>query len=64
MIATETDGIPCLVLGKEDFEDTKRVIRIRISKKNRQHNGQKIHNRNVDIKSINEILTHLTHLDI
>ena len=27
--------------GQEEFEDTKRVIRIRISKKNRQHNGQK-----------------------
>ncbi len=26
---------------KEEFEDTKRVIIIRISKKNRQHNGQK-----------------------
>ena len=26
---------------KDVFEDTKRVIRIRISKKNRQHNGQK-----------------------
>ena len=26
---------------KEEFEDTKRVIRIHISKKNRQHNGQK-----------------------
>jgi hypothetical protein len=25
----------------EEVEDTKRVIRIRISKKNRQHNGQK-----------------------
>ena len=25
----------------EEFEDTKRVIRIRKSKKNRQHNGQK-----------------------
>jgi hypothetical protein len=25
----------------EDFEDTKGVIRIRISKKNRQHNDQK-----------------------
>jgi 3-polyprenyl-4-hydroxybenzoate decarboxylase len=25
----------------EEFEDTKGVIRIRISKKNRQHNGQK-----------------------
>ena len=29
----------CVV--KEEFEDTKGVIRIRISKKNRQHNGQK-----------------------
>ena len=26
----------------EEFEDTKWVIRIRISKKNRQHNGQKV----------------------
>jgi hypothetical protein len=26
--------------GKEEFEDTKEVIRVRISKKNRQHNGQ------------------------
>jgi hypothetical protein len=26
---------------KEEFEDTKRAIRSRISKKNRQHNGQK-----------------------
>ena len=26
---------------KEEFEDTKGVIRIRISKKNRQHNNQK-----------------------
>jgi hypothetical protein len=25
----------------EEFEDTKEAIRIRISKKNRQHNGQK-----------------------
>jgi hypothetical protein len=25
----------------EEVEDTKNVIRIRISKKNRQHNGQK-----------------------
>jgi hypothetical protein len=25
----------------EEFEDTKGVIKIRISKKNRQHNGQK-----------------------
>jgi len=27
--------------GEEEFEDTKGVIRIRISKKNKQHNGQK-----------------------
>jgi hypothetical protein len=26
---------------KEEFEDTKAVIRIRISKKNKQHKGQK-----------------------
>jgi hypothetical protein len=31
----------CLNLFQEEFEDTKRVIRIRKSKKNRQHNGQK-----------------------
>jgi hypothetical protein len=29
------------MLHEEEFEDTKGVIRIRISKKNRQHNGQK-----------------------
>ena len=29
---------------QEEFEDTKRAIRIRISKKNRQHNGQKKNN--------------------
>jgi hypothetical protein len=28
-------------MEEEDFEDTKGVIRIRISKKDRQHNGQK-----------------------
>jgi hypothetical protein len=27
--------------SKEEFKDTKGVIRIRISKKNRKHNGQK-----------------------
>jgi hypothetical protein len=27
--------------GQEELEDTKGVIRIHISKKNRQHNGQK-----------------------
>jgi hypothetical protein len=30
-----------LIKKKEEFEDTKGVIRIHISKKNRQHNGQK-----------------------
>ena len=28
------------LVNQEEFEDTKVVIRIRISKKNRQHNGQ------------------------
>jgi hypothetical protein len=28
-------------IDKEEFEDTKGAIRIRISRKNRQHNGQK-----------------------
>jgi len=30
-----------LIIFKEEFEDTKGAIRIRISKKNRQHIGQK-----------------------
>jgi hypothetical protein len=30
-----------LKFKQEEFEDAKGVIRIRISKKNRQHNGQK-----------------------
>jgi hypothetical protein len=29
------------IIGTEEFEDTKGVIRIRKSKKNRQHIGQK-----------------------
>ena len=29
------------ILFEEEFEDTKGAIRIRISKKNRQHSGQK-----------------------
>jgi len=29
------------VSSQEEFEDTKGVIRIRISKKNAQHNGEK-----------------------
>ena len=28
-------------MQEEDFEETKGVIRIRLSKKNRQHDGQK-----------------------
>jgi hypothetical protein len=28
-------------MAREEFEDTKEVIRIRITKKDRQHNGQK-----------------------
>ena len=31
----------CVGTVKEEFEDTKGVIRIRISKKNRQHKDQK-----------------------
>ena len=31
----------CLNLFQEEFEDTKGIIRIRKSKKNRQHNDQK-----------------------
>ena len=40
----------------EEFEDTKGVIRIRISKKNRQHNGQK-----KKYKSTNNDLQNITH---
>jgi hypothetical protein len=35
------DGKLNLISMKEEFEDTKGAIRIRISKKNRQHNDQK-----------------------
>jgi adenylate cyclase class IV len=35
----ERDSYPRFI--ESEFEDTKGVIRIRISKKNRQHNGQK-----------------------
>ena len=34
-------AIKVTICLREEFEDTKVVIRIRISKKNRQHNGQK-----------------------
>jgi hypothetical protein len=39
-IATMLSFVPVLA-EYEEFEDTKGVIRIRISKKNRLHNGQK-----------------------
>jgi hypothetical protein len=40
--------------GQEEFEDTKGVIRIRISKKNRQHNGQKkkYKRTNIDLQNV------------
>ena len=41
---------------EEEFEDTKRVIRIRKSKKNRQHNGQK-----KEVKRTNNDLQNITH---
>jgi hypothetical protein len=36
----------------EEFEDTKGVIRIRISKKNRQHRGQKYKRTNIGLQNI------------
>ena len=40
---------------QEEFEDTKGVIRIRKSKKNRQHNGQKKKDKGInnDLQNIN-----------
>ena len=35
-------SLRCIFNYKEEFEDTKVAIRIRISEKNRQHNGQKL----------------------
>jgi hypothetical protein len=40
-ISTKNEEQGCRVPVKKEFEDTKGVIKIRISKKNRQHNGQK-----------------------
>ena len=41
-------------IAKEEFEDTKGAIRIRISRKNRQYNGQNKNNRrtNNDLQNI------------
>jgi hypothetical protein len=35
----------------EEFEDTKGLMRIHISKRNRQHNGQKKKNKQLEIKT-------------
>ena len=50
---------------QEEFEDTKGVIRIRISKKNRQHNGQKKYDKrtNNDLQNIHIYLKKLTKRD-
>jgi hypothetical protein len=41
-----------LLIKGEEFEDTKRVIRIRKSKKDSQHNGQKYKRTNNDLQNI------------
>ena len=40
---------------QEEFEDTKGVIRIRKSQKDRQHNGQKNKSTNNDLQNIRDI---------
>jgi hypothetical protein len=44
--------------GQEEFEDSKGVIRIHQSKKDRQHNGQKTNNKktNNDLQNIHKKL--------
>jgi hypothetical protein len=37
---SERNEMKLCLIGQEEFEDTKGTIRIRISKKNRQHNDQ------------------------
>jgi hypothetical protein len=37
-----------IVQGEEEFKDTKGVIRIRNSKKDKQHNGQKIKDKRIN----------------
>ena len=41
-----------LLIKGEEFEDSKKVIRIRKSKKDRQHNGQKYKSTNNDLQNI------------
>ena len=48
---------------EEEFEDTKVVIRIRISKTNRQHNGQKIKKKTQKDKQQSTKHTHKTKLN-
>ena len=40
------------LIKEEEFEDTNSVIRIRKSKKDRQHNGQKYKRTNNDLQNI------------
>jgi hypothetical protein len=58
-IAPHTYCLPNLVTMHEEFEDTKRVIRIRKSKKDRQHNSQKKKakrsNKDIQIKVITKL---------
>jgi len=41
LLSSNYTNIGSDTIYKEEFEDTKGTIRIRISKKNRKHNGQK-----------------------
>jgi hypothetical protein len=45
MFMQKADFVKCFT---EEFEDTKEVIRIRKSKKNIQHNGQKKNDKNTN----------------
>ena len=47
-----------ILKGQEELEDTKGVIRNRISKKNREHNGQKkkVQRTNNDLQNIHKII--------
>jgi hypothetical protein len=47
-------------MAREEFEDTKKVIRIRISKKDRQHNGQKKKDKQRSTKHTHETTDRVT----
>jgi hypothetical protein len=55
MYCRQTHCVCYFCVDKEEFEDTKGVIRIRISKTNREHNGQKekYKRTNNDLQNIN-----------